>query len=199
MSDEKNLKTQIRDIRGHRVMLDNDLARLYGVETGALKRAVRRNPKRFPEDFMFQLTWDEFRALFPPKHGPQLLVKNGKPQLEIRGGKPVNIIGRRGGRRDRPFAFTEQGVAMLSGVLKSKRAIQANISIMRAFVQIRRLALTHAELSRRLAEVEKQVAAQGRKLGDHGEGIKVILGAVRKLLTASPPKPKKQIGFRKKS
>jgi len=144
-------------------MLDSDLAALYGVGTKVLNQAVRRNGARFPHDFMFQLTPEEVRGL-----RSQIVTSNGK-----------------GGRRYRPYAFTEQGVAMLSSVLKSPRAIAVNISIMRAFVQLRRLLDSKSDLGRKLQQLE-------RKYDGH---FKTVFDAIR-LLMAKPAKTAK-IGFRR--
>src|ERR1017187_4024121 len=129
----ERIASRIYLIRGEKVMLDSDLAELYGVETGALVRAVKRNSKRFPEDFSFQLTDEEFENL----------------RCQI------GTSSRRGGRRYPPYAFTEQGVAMLSSVLHSRRAVAVNIEIMRAFVKLRQMLVGHAELTRKLAEMER--------------------------------------------
>lgn len=154
-------------IRGLKVMLDVDLAWLYGVETGALNRAVKRNADRFPDDFMFQLTVEE-ADLLRCHFG---ISKTGK-----------------GGRRYMPYAFTEQGVAMLSSVLRSKRAVQVNIEIMRAFVRLRRILASHADLARKLATLEKKYDGQFR----------VVFEAIRQLMTP-PEKPRKVIeGFKVK-
>lgn len=142
-------------------MLDEDLADLYGVETKALNRAVKRNLDRFPEDFMFQLTAGEFT---------DLRYQTG--------------TSRWGGRRHPPYAFTEHGVAMLSSVLQSARAIQVNIEIMRAFGQLRQMLASNAELARKLAALEKKYDAQ----------FKVVFDAIRELM-ASPPLSKRPIGF----
>ncbi|HDQ99487.1 MAG TPA: ORF6N domain-containing protein [candidate division WOR-3 bacterium] len=160
----RRIEQAILLIRGHRVMLDSDLATLYGVQTGALVRAVKRNTQRFPEDFMFQLTPGEFRDL--------------KCQ--------TGISSSWGGRRRPPYAFTEQGVAMLSSVLRSERAVQVNVEIMRAFVRLRRILAENAGLARRLDELEKRYDVQFR----------VVFDAIRKLM--QPPAPKKKpIGFRR--
>ena len=151
-------------LRGRRVLLDEVLASLYGVEVKALNQAVRRNIERFPGDFMFQLTSEEARAL-----RSQTVTSN---------------VGR-GGRRYLPHAFTEQGVAMLSSVLRSRRAVQVNIEIMRAFVRLRRMMQDDAELARKLGALEKKYDAQFR----------VVFDAIRELMTP-PAKAKKQIGFR---
>jgi len=154
-------------IRGHKVMLDADLAALYGVTTFNLNKAVKRNIDRFPDDFMFQLTAEEANAL-------RFQIGMSKPQG-------------RGGRRYLPYAFTEQGVAMLSSVLHSHRAVQVNIEIMRAFVRLRQFLATHRELDRKLAELE-------RKIGSHDERIQVIFEAIRQLM-ASPKSARRPIGF----
>jgi ORF6N domain len=129
----KDISQRIYTIRGVRVLLDRDLAELYEVETKALKQAVRRNAKRFPSDFMFELTYQEF--------------KNLRSQI---------VTSSWGGTRYKPMAFTEQGVAMLSGILNSDRAIDVNISIMRAFVHLRHIAVEHAELKREVEALRKQ-------------------------------------------
>jgi len=137
----EHIKNSILDIRGKKVMLDMDLAKVYEVETRVLKQAVRRNIDRFPSDFMFQLTEIEMQ---------QLVSQHVIPTLNHFGGA-------------KPFAFTEQGIAMLSSVLKSKKAIHMNISIMRAFVMMRQWALTHKELSKRLDALEQHY---GQKFSD---------------------------------
>ncbi len=155
-------------IRGEKVMLDRDLAKLYGVSTGALNQAVRRNRERFPEDFMFQLTSAEVAQL----NLSQIVIgseKHRDPRL-------------------RPYAFTEQGVAMLSSVLRSKCAITVNIEIMRAFVRLRQVLASNAELSRRLDEFESKY--------DHQ--FKVVFDAMREL-KAPPVRDGKEIGFRSRS
>ena len=148
-------------------MLDEDLAELYGIETRLIDQAVKRSPERFPGDFMFQLTENEYDSL--------------RSQIVI--SKPG-----RGGRRTPPYAFTEQGVAMLSSVLRSERAIEVNVEIMRAFVRLRHLQLTNDDLGRKLAELE-------RKFDRHDAQFKVVFQAIRELM--DPPKRKKRpIGFR---
>ncbi|MBA2431565.1 MAG: ORF6N domain-containing protein [Chthoniobacterales bacterium] len=168
MSDEiipiEQIATCIRYLRGQKVLLDSDLARLYGVETGHLNRAVRRNAERFPEDFMFQLTAEE--------------VENLKCQFGISSW---------GGRRGRPYAFTEQGVAMLSSVLRSERAVKVNIAIMRAFVKLRAALDANRELAKKFSELELRV-------GKHDEEIGAIIDAIRQLM-APPEKPPREIGF----
>jgi phage regulator Rha-like protein len=151
-------------IRGQKVMLDADLAELYGVETKMLVRAVKRNINRFPTDFMFQLSKEEF------------------DNLRFHFGTSTYW----GGRRYPPYAFTEQGVAMLSSVLRSQRAIQVNIEIMRAFIRLRQMLASHVELARKLDALEKKYDAQ----------FKQVFEAIRHLM--APPEPKRRpIGFRK--
>jgi hypothetical protein len=151
-------------LRGHRVLLDADLAAMYGVQVRALNQAVRRNLERFPEDFVFQLSPDEAGSL----RSQTVISKPG-----------------RGGRRYAAFAFTEQGVAMLSSVLASPRAVQVNIEIMRAFVRLRGMLHANADLARKLEALEKRYDAQFR----------VVFQAIRELM-APPPRPAKRIGFR---
>lgn len=162
----EGLLRQIYVFRGQRVMVDINLAGLYGVETRTLLQAVKRNQARFPEDFMFQLTDEEFETL--------------RSQIVI--SKPG-----RGGRQYHPYVFTEQGVAMLSGVLRSDRAIQINIAIMRAFVRLREVLTSNEEVFRRLSDIE-------RKLDDHDESIRIAFDALRQLMTEPAPDPKR-IGF----
>jgi hypothetical protein len=155
----------IRVIRGEKVLLDFDLAPLYGVTTGNLNKAMRRNRERFPSDFMFHLTAAEAESL---------IFQFGRAKG-------------RGGRRHRPYAFTEQGVAMLSSVLNSPRAVKVNIAIMRAFVKLRETLETNRELARKFSALEQRV-------GKHDEEIAAIIEAIRQLM-APPEKPKREIGF----
>ena len=157
-------------IRGHKVLLDSDLAVLYGVETKVLNQAVRRNRDRFPSDFMFQLTADEVAELNRSQivTGPQ---KHRDPRF-------------------RPYAFSEQGVAMLSSVLRSKQAVAVNIEIMRAFVRLREMLASNRAISEKLVELERHVATHDRQ-------IHTIFEAIRQLI--SPPKTEqRQIGFQPK-
>jgi hypothetical protein len=158
----ERIEQRIFLLRGQKVMLSTHLAELYEVEPRVLVQAVKRNLERFPSDFMFQLNAQEFRIL-----------------------KSQFVISSWGGmRRARPYAFTEQGVAMLSSVLNSKRAIKVNIEIMRAFVRLRQLLASHKDLSRRLDELEKK----------HDKQFKIVFDAIRELM--EPPTPKKRpIGF----
>lgn len=164
------LRNNIYVLRDREVMLDQELAELYGVETGALTRAVRRNRDRFPDDFMFQLAreeWDELRS--------QIGISNE---------------GGRGGRRYRPYVFSEQGVAMLSSVLRSKQAVAVNIEIMRAFVELRHMAQSHEALARRLNELERELKAE---LGGQDAKVNAILKLLGEV-TISPPR-KQRAGF----
>ncbi len=158
------IEQKIYLIRGQKVMLDSDLAELYGVETFNLNKAVKRNIERFPSDFMFQVTKNEAESL---------IFQFG-----------MSKTGSRGGRRFLPYAFTEQGIAMLSTVLKSKRAVQVNIAIMRAFVKLREMIASNKELAKRLDELEKKYDAQFR----------VVFDAIRELMIP-PEENKRRIGF----
>jgi phage regulator Rha-like protein len=165
------IENRIFVIRGHKVMLDFHLAELYGVPTKSLNLAVKRNLKRFPDDFMFQLTGKEFG------HLKEIL----RFQFETSKSK------RRGGRRYMPYAFSEHGVAMLATVLHSEQAIQVNIAIIRAFVKLREILSTHKELAFKLKQLETKVEK-------HDEEIQAIFEAIRQLI-APPEKPKRPIGF----
>ncbi len=167
-SGPNQISKKIFFIRKHRVMLDVDLAALYAVETKALNRAVRRNKIRFPEDFMFQLTDKEAEFL----------------RYQIGTSKNEEKVDGRGGRRYLPLVFTEQGVAMLSGVLRSEKAALVNIEIMRAFVKLREFLLTNQDLSRKLFQLENKYDIQ----------FKVIFDAIRELM-APPAAPKRRIGI----
>lgn len=153
-------------MRGHRVMPDRDLAALYGVTTSNLNKAVKRNLDRFPDDFMFQLTAEEAQSL----RFQSGILKRGQHYKYF------------------PFAFTEQGVAMLSGILRSHRAVQVNVAIMRAFVRIREALSLHKELAHKLAELE-------RKIENHDAGIHSLFEAIRQLMSPPSGDPKKEIGF----
>jgi hypothetical protein len=166
------IKQQILVIRDRQVMLDADLADLYGVETRRLVEQVKRNRDRFPDDFMFQLSKEEAAAL---RSQTATSKKEG-----------------RGGRRYAPYVFTEQGVAMLSSVLRSERAVAVNIEIMRAFVELRRVGASHSALQRRIEELESETAA---KLGEHDKHLAEIFRALKQLVS-EPSKRKHPIGFR---
>ncbi len=161
---ESDIANYIYIIRGEKVMLDLDLAILYGVETRVLKQAVRRNIKRFPSDFMFELTQDEYRSL----RSQFVILKRGQHS------------------KYPPFAFTEQGVAMLSGILNSDRAIKVNIAIMRTFVQLRKLLQTHKELADKIDKLEQKYDKQ----------FKIVFTAMKQLIKEEE-KPRSKIGFNK--
>jgi hypothetical protein len=160
------IERKIYLIRGHKVMLDNELSKLYGVGTRDLNKAVTRNIDRFPEDFMFQLTKNEVQ---------NLMFHFGTSSW--------------GGTRKLPRVFTEQGVAMLSSVLRSKRAIHVNIAIMRTFVRLKTVLSTHKELAHKLKELEG-------KIEKHDEDIKSIFEAIRQLMAPPPTKPRVITGFK---
>ena len=155
-------------VRGQKVMLDRDLAGLYGVTTGNLNKAVKRNLDRFPADFMFQLTSEEYESL-RFQFG---ILKRGQHAKYL------------------PYAFTQEGVAMLSSVLRSNRAVQVNVAIMRAFVHLRETLSLHKELAVKLVALE-------RKIEGHDTHIRTLFGAIRQLMTPPepPPKPERKIGF----
>jgi len=159
----ERIQEKILLFRGQKVLLDSDLAKLYGVTTFNLNKAVTRNKDRFPEDLMFQLTTQEFKDL--------------KFQF--------GISSEWGGRRSAPYAFTEQRVAMLSSVLRSKVAVLVNVQIMRSFVKLRELLQSNEVLNRRLAAIEQQVDAQGQ----------AIMSIMKELESPKPLPPKRQIGF----
>jgi hypothetical protein len=155
-------------IRGHKVMLSNDLSALYGVEPRALVQAVKRNSERFPDDFVFQLSKEEFDDL-----------------------KSQNVISSAqgwGGRRATPYAFTEHGAIMAASVLNTPRAIDASVYVIRTFVKLRELLSTHKELAGKLAELE-------RKVGSHDVAIQSLVTAIRRLMEPSPAPPHPRIGF----
>jgi hypothetical protein len=168
---EERIVHTILSIRGQRVMLDRDLAQLYGVPTKALNQAVRRNSERFPEDFMFRLSEDESRAWWNHVMSARLRSQI----VTLKRGEHIKY---------RPYAFTEHGILMLSSVLKSQRAIMVNIAIMRTFVRLREMLASNIELSRKLDAMEKKY--------DHQ--FKVVFEAIRQLLQP-PEKPKRPISF----
>lgn len=165
------IENKIYLIRGRKVMLDSDLAGLYGVETKNLNLQVKRNMRRFPEDFMFQLDKEETLRL-------------------------QNATSKRGGRRYLPYVFTEQGVAMLSSILNSERAIEVNIAIMRAFVRLREILLTHKDLAVKIAALELKYKNHDMRLSEYDKHITVIFEAIKKLMAPLPEPPKRRIGFR---
>jgi hypothetical protein len=171
---DKVVIDKIYHIRGQKVMLDKDLAGLYRVTTSNLNKAVNRNRRRFPDDFMFQLTKEEFS---------NLIFQNG--------------TSRWGGTRKRPYAFTEQGVAMLSGVLNSSIAIDVNIQIMRVFTRMREMLITHKDIVLKLEAIEKKLLQHDNHLKKHEQEIQIIFEALKQLLDVPNP-PRKRIGYRQK-
>ena len=167
----ERIERSIMLIRGEKVMIDSDLAGLYAVPTKALVQAVKRNPERFPRDFMFKLN------------------KSEASSLAVLRSQTVTSNENRGGRRYLPYAFTETGVAMLSSVLRSDRAIHVNIEIIRAFVRLRQLLATRVDLARKLDELERKYDAQFR----------VVFDAIRQLMTPPPDPPRSKFGFRTKA
>jgi hypothetical protein len=163
-----SIEKRIYLIRGQKVMLDSDLAELYGVETRALVQGVKRNIDRFPEDFMFQLTRQELELW-----RSQIVISNPAAKMALR--RP-------------PYAFTEQGVAMLSSVLRSDRAVKVNIAIMRAFVRLREFLALHKDLARKIEALE-------RKDAEHDARLQIVFEAIRELAEETP-KPKRRIGFK---
>ncbi len=190
----KSIQNRIYEIRGERVMLDRDLAELYEIETKALNQAVKRNIKRFPKDFMFQLTWEEFQSLrfqFETSKTPQ----NSRSQfvtLKVNRGQNLKYL---------PYAFTEQGVAMpacpvgrLSGVINSDKAINTNIAIMRAFVAVRQVLIKQSDIKEQLKEIKERV-------GEHDVQLNQIYDAMENLLNEKAAQRKwedrERIGFTK--
>ena len=161
----ERIEQKILLIRGQKVMLDSDLAELYEVQTRVLNQAVKRNLNRFPEDFMFQLTKEELE-----NWRSQFVTSNPDAKM---------------GLRRSPYVFTEQGVAMLSTVLRSERAVEVNIQIMRTFVKLRELMATHKDLARKINSMEKK----------YDEQFRVVFDAIRQLLEPPPTKKKRRIGF----
>lgn len=159
---QETIESKILFLRGEKVILDNDLALLYNVATKQLKRAVNRNLERFPDDFMFKLTWEEYKVL---------RCQTGT----LKRGRHTKYL---------PYAFSEQGVAMLSSVLNSTRAILVNIQIVRAFTKLRKLLISHEDLKKKILAME----------GKYDQQFKIVFDALRELLTP-PEKPKRRIGF----
>ena len=166
------IERKIYLVRGRKVILDSELAKLYGVPTKRLKEQVKRNIKRFPEDFMLELTMEEFEIL-----------------------RSQFATSRWGGERYLPYAFTEQGVAMLSSVLNSERAIEVNIAIMRAFVRLREILLTHKDLASKIAALELKYKNHDMRFSEYDKHIMAIFEAIKKLMSPPPELPKRRIGF----
>jgi len=169
---DEEIVSKIYFIRDKKIMLDRDLAELYDVTTGNLNKAVKRNLNRFPEDFMFQLTETEFK---------NLIFQNGTSSW--------------GGTRKMPYGFTEQGVAMLSGVLNSDRAIEVNIRIIRIFTKLREMLLTHKDILVKLEKIENELMKQDGRTAKNEDNIQMIFEALKQLLNP-PQEPRKRIGFK---
>jgi phage regulator Rha-like protein len=171
---QKKIESRIFDLRGHKVILDADLARIYGVETGSLNRAVKRNFKRFPKDFIFRLSSEEVKIL---------RCQNG-----------ISKTGR-GGRRYLPYAFTEHGAIMAATILSSPRAVQMSVFVVRAFVKMRQMLTAQRDLAKKLADLEKKLTD---RLDVHETAIVEVLRRIMTLLTPPPDEPeppRRQIGF----
>ncbi|MBC7459873.1 MAG: ORF6N domain-containing protein [Thermoleophilia bacterium] len=194
MTPLEAIQHRIRVIRDHRVMLDVDLATLYDVPTGRLVEAVKRNIERFPDDFMFQLDANEFAILKSQSAISSDESPADQPNLQSQSAPSSGW----GGRRTPPYAFSEQGVAMLSSVLRSERAVAVNIAIMRAFVQLRRVLDSHTELAHRLGELEHRMAHDQTRRDIRDENldyqIAQIVEAIRQLM-APPPIKRRPVGF----
>lgn len=170
------IATRILELRGKKVMLDQDLAKLYGVKVKRLNEQVKRNKERFPNDFMFQIIKEEIWSL-----RSQIVTLNSRSQIAtLKQGQNIKYL---------PYVFTEQGVAMLSSVLNSERAIQVNILIMRAFTKLREILLTHKDLAAKIEILEKKYA-------EHDQTIREIFEAIKQLFEPPPLEEKKVIGFR---
>jgi hypothetical protein len=177
-----SIENKIYSFRGQNVMLDSDLAELYGVETRVLVQAMKRNLDRFPSDFMFRLSSEEVQSL---------RSQFATSESESKTLRSQNVTSKkgRGGRRYPPYAFTEHGAVMLASVLNSKRAVEASIFVVRAFVRMRAILSVHKEFARKLSELERRITG-------HDEDIKTLIKAIKQLIHPSV-KPKKQIGFKR--
>ena len=177
----QEIELAILTLRGQRVLLSNELAKLYGVEPRNLMQAVKRNIARFPEDFMFKLSAEEWRVVMAEDLKSQFVISSDMEPANLKSQivTSSNTRSKHGGVRHAPYAFTEQGVAMLSSVLRSPEAVQANIEIMRAFVRLRRILSEHQELARRIDERE----------GRYDQQFRSVFDAIRQVM--SPPAIKK--------
>jgi len=175
MVAEEAIVNKIYLIRGRKVMLDYDLANMYAVETKQLKRQVRRNMERFPTDFMFELTFQEYESL-RSQFGT---LKRGEHSKYV------------------PMAFTEQGVAMLSSVLSSSTAIEVNIQIIRVFTKIREMLSTHKDILVKLEQIEKELLKQGVRMNEHESDIQAIFQVLKNLVEEPAEKPRPRVGFRR--
>jgi hypothetical protein len=181
--------SQIYFIRGRKVMIDSDLARIYRVETRKLNQAVKRNIDRFPADFMFQITYEEFVNLIS-----QIVISSSKTPVNTDDSElmPQLSASDWGGRRKLPFVFTEHGALMLASVLSSKTAIHASIFVVRAFVKLREVLAMHHELSERINDLEKRTI---EKLDEHSEQLMLVFQALRELVRQKE-EPRTPVGFK---
>ncbi len=177
------LEPMILTIRGQKVILDMELARIYGVTTKVFNQAVKRNKRKFPADFMFRLTLEEFENL-----RSQIVTSRCRPDRE------QIVTGSRGGRRYLPYVFTEHGAVMAANILRSDRAIQMSVFVVRAFIRMRQMLIEQRGLARKLAELEEELSA---RLDVHETAINEILGQIKRLLSRppEPEPPKRRIGF----
>ncbi|MDD4888926.1 MAG: ORF6N domain-containing protein [Phycisphaerae bacterium] len=196
-SPDEKIAGMILLLRGERVMLDRDLAELYGVATKALNRAVKRNLDRFPADFMFQLTWEEAMSLisqFSISSSSEAVGQDSRSQnVTLKGAaepsrRRFGTLKRGANPKYRPYAFTEHGAIMAANVLNSPRAVQASVFVVRTFVRLRRMLLQNAELAAKLAELE-------RKFDKHDGQIVALIQAMRQLMAPPPEPPRKRIGY----
>ena len=164
--DPGGIESRILALRGHRILLDEDLARLYGVPVKALNQAVKRNDRRFPEDFVFRLTQEETREM-----------------------RSQNVTASRRNVRHPPLAFTEHGALMAANLLKSRKAVAVSVLVVRAFVRLRREATVRRDLAEKLAELE-------RRVGGHDDALRSLMAAIRSLMEEPADPPKERIGFR---
>jgi hypothetical protein len=177
----ERIAQKIYIIRGQRVMLDSDLAEFYGVKTKVFNQTIKRNLARFPEDFMFKLSKEEVFIL--------------RSQIVTSKFRPLITISKRGGRRYRPYVFTEHGVVMLSSVLKSKRAINVSLVVVKAFIRLRQLAEFNKETSLKIREHDIKLLLHDKKLEEHENGINTVLGYI--IGTAKKKRQEKKYGFNK--
>ncbi len=215
LSEEK-IVNRIYFVRGKRVMLDRDLAEMYGVLTKVLNQAVKRNQRRFPDDFMFQLTQEELENLISQfvissSNGETLHLKSQivtssaksiSPELMLQTGISSLRKEAWGGTRKLPYVFTEQGVAMLSSVLKSDTAIDVNIQIIRVFTRMRELFISQKDVVLKIEKLEKAVLEQDSKIGEHDEAIREVFIVLKQLMRTdeeqAQPKPVKKVGYKRK-
>jgi len=191
---QEQIESAVLVLRGERVLLDADLAAMYSVTIGPLNQAIRRNRSRFPPDFMFRLTKEEFEnwksqpVISSSGEGQKSSKTPVKSHLPLRSQTVTLKTGRGQHRKYLPYAFTEQGVAMLSSVLRSERAVRVNVEIMRAFVRLRKILAVNTELAARLDELE-------RRVGKHDEQFNAVIRAIRQLMEPPATTPRRKIGF----